>query len=172
MKRTFVVAFLFLLTVALAAPAQARTYAAIVVDEKSGAVLHAANPDKRVYPASLTKMMTLYLVFEALKENKLTLGQMLTVSRRAARRPKSKLRLKRGRTISVRDAIGTLGYASVPTCRDDLDPDRTDTQLIDTELPASGQGYVYSITAEGGVGDEGSLGTMSCAERSNYSPCP
>lgn len=108
MNRTFAVAILILLTVTLAFPAQARIYAAIVVDEKSGAVLHAVNPDRRVYPASLTKMMTLYLVFEALKENKLTLDQMLTVSRRAARRPASKLRLKRGRTISVRDAIGTL----------------------------------------------------------------
>jgi len=99
---------LFLLTLALAVPVQARTYAAIVVDEKSGNVLHAVNPDHRVYPASLAKMMTLYLVFEALASKKLTLDQQLTVSERAARRPPSKLRLKPGRTISVQDAIAAL----------------------------------------------------------------
>ncbi|MEE8334194.1 MAG: D-alanyl-D-alanine carboxypeptidase family protein [Alphaproteobacteria bacterium] len=108
MNRTFAFAILFLLTVTLAIPAHARTYTSIIVDEKSGDVLHAVSPDRRVYPASLTKMMTLYLVFEALKEKKLTLDQMLTVSRRASKRPKSRLRLRRGRKISVRDAIGTL----------------------------------------------------------------
>jgi len=107
MNRTFIT-FLFLLIVTLAGPVQARTYASIIVDEKSGAVLHAVNPDRRVYPASLAKMMTLYLVFEALTSKKLTLDQPLTVSKRAARRPRSKLRLKRGRTITVRDAIAAL----------------------------------------------------------------
>jgi len=100
--------FLILLIAVLAVPAQARTYASIVVDEGSGAVLHAVNPDRRIAPASLTKMMTLYLTFEALKSKKLALDQDLTVSRRAARRPPSKLRLKAGNTITVRDAIGAL----------------------------------------------------------------
>jgi D-alanyl-D-alanine carboxypeptidase len=71
-------------------PASAARYTSIIVDENSGAVLHAVNPDWRVYPASLTKMMTLYLVFEKLKAGKIKLGTRLKVSRRASRRPKSK----------------------------------------------------------------------------------
>jgi hypothetical protein len=71
-----------------------------------------------------------------------------------------------------RDAIGSLSYASVPTCRDDLDPDRTDTDLVDGTVPAAGQGFVYRITGEGGGGAEGTLGEATCAERSNAAPCP
>jgi len=107
MYRTLV-AFLFLWTLAGTVPAHAGTYAAIIVDENSGNVLHAVNPDRRVYPASLTKMMTLYLVFEALESKTLTLDQTLTVSKRATQRPPSKLRLKAGHTITVRDVIGAL----------------------------------------------------------------
>ena len=47
--------------------ASAARYASIIVDEMSGSVLHAVNPDRKIYPASLTKMMTLYLVFEKLR---------------------------------------------------------------------------------------------------------
>lgn len=71
-----------------------------------------------------------------------------------------------------RDAIGSPGYASVATCRDDLDAVRTDAQLVDSELPLPGQGFVYTITAEDGSGNEGTLGATSCAERSNFTPCP
>ena len=70
-----------------------------------------------------------------------------------------------------RDAMGTLTYGNFGTCRDDLDPDRTDEQLTDAELPLPGQGFVYSITADDGV-NEGSLGLASCIERSNFTPCP
>lgn len=87
-----------------AAPAEAR-YAAIVVDADTGRVLHGKNVDQRLYPASLTKMMTLYLTFDALKRKKLSLNQRLKVSRRAAGQTPSKLGLKRGRTITVRQAI-------------------------------------------------------------------
>ena len=72
-------------------PASAARYASIIVDEKTGAVLHAANPDWKVFPASLTKMMTLYMVFEKLKSGKIKFGTALKVSRRAARRPKPDL---------------------------------------------------------------------------------
>ncbi|MGY9020839.1 MAG: D-alanyl-D-alanine carboxypeptidase family protein [Alphaproteobacteria bacterium] len=89
-------------------PASAARYTSIIVDENSGAVLHAVNPDWRVYPASLTKMMTLYLVFEKLKAGKIKLGTRLKVSRRAARRPKSKIYVKRGSTISVQQGIKAL----------------------------------------------------------------
>ncbi len=69
-------------------PAQAR-YASIVIDAESGQVLHAVNADTRNYPASLTKMMTLYMVFDALETGRLTLNQELPVSKRAYGMPPS-----------------------------------------------------------------------------------
>jgi D-alanyl-D-alanine carboxypeptidase len=89
------------------ATASAR-YASIVIDAKSGKVLHASNPDRRRYPASLTKMMTLYMLFDALNRGKLTLNQRLKVSRRAQGMAPSKLGLRRGQTIKVKDAILAL----------------------------------------------------------------
>ncbi len=90
-----------------AIPAQAR-YASIVVDADTGRVLHAKNADTRNYPASLTKLMTLYLAFEALEDGRLTLDQRLKVSKRAAGQTPSRLGLKAGETILVRDAILAL----------------------------------------------------------------
>ncbi len=89
------------------APALAR-YASIVVDANTGRVLHAENADTRNYPASLTKMMTLYLAFEALDDHRLSLRQRLRVSRRAAGQAPSKLGLEAGGTIRVGDAILAL----------------------------------------------------------------
>ena len=89
-------------------PSLARRYASIIVDENTGTVLHAANPDSRIHPASLTKMMTLYIVFEALKSKRLSLDTNLTVSKRASRRPSSKLGLKKNQTITVEQVIGAL----------------------------------------------------------------
>jgi D-alanyl-D-alanine carboxypeptidase len=87
--------------------AQAR-YAAIVMDAETGTVLHAANADTRNYPASLTKMMTLYMTFEALDQGRLTLHQRLPVSRRAQGMTPSKLYLQAGQTIRVEDAVLAL----------------------------------------------------------------
>ncbi|MPY71965.1 MAG: D-alanyl-D-alanine carboxypeptidase [Alphaproteobacteria bacterium] len=97
-----------LLLISVGLPALAAKYASIVVDTGTGAILHAENPDERAYPASLTKMMTLYLVFEALKAKAITMDKLLPVSAYAAGRPPSKLGLRKGQTISVRDAIGAL----------------------------------------------------------------
>jgi len=80
-------------------------YASIVLDMDTGQVLHSSRADKKLYPASLTKMMTLYMTFEALKSGKLSLDQHLPISRTASRQPPSKIGLKAGRTITVRDAI-------------------------------------------------------------------
>ncbi len=94
----------------LSAPAsEARpVHASIVVDADSGAVLHEVNADRRTQPASLTKMMTLYMVFEALDQGRLRLTQRLRVSRLAARMPPSKLGLRAGHTIPVLEAILAL----------------------------------------------------------------
>lgn len=83
-------------------------YASIVIDAKTGRVLHQANADTRNYPASLAKMMTLYMTFEALSEGRLKLGQALAVSRTAAGRSPTKLGLRRGEKIKVRDIILAL----------------------------------------------------------------
>jgi D-alanyl-D-alanine carboxypeptidase len=79
--------------------------ASIIIDADTGEVLQEANADVSTYPASLTKMMTLYLVFEAKRDGKLKLDQQLPVSAHAASRAPSKLGLMPGETIAVRDAI-------------------------------------------------------------------
>ncbi len=94
--------------VALASVSVQARYASIVVDYETGKVLHSVNADTRNYPASLTKMMTIYLAFEAVKTGKLTMDQRLTVSARAAGARPSKLGLRKGETITVRDAILAL----------------------------------------------------------------
>jgi D-alanyl-D-alanine carboxypeptidase len=83
-------------------------YAAIVVDANSGGVLHAVNPDSPRHPASLTKIMTLYLLFERLEAGKLKLSTSLKVSASAASQAPSKLGLEPGSTIEVEDAIRAL----------------------------------------------------------------
>ena len=102
----FISILLFCITI-FQSSADAR-YASIVIDERTGKVLHASNPDRQRYPASLTKMMTLYMVFDALDRGKLKLNQRLRVSRRAQGMAPSKLGLKRGQSITVKDAILAL----------------------------------------------------------------
>ncbi|MFC3284002.1 serine hydrolase [Litchfieldella rifensis] len=103
------VVFLALLALTLSSSARANPrYASIVVDVASGEVLHAANSRATRYPASLTKMMTLYLLFEAIEQGRVTLDQPLPVSSYAASKPASKLWLKAGSSITVREAIPAL----------------------------------------------------------------
>ncbi|MBM3486204.1 MAG: D-alanyl-D-alanine carboxypeptidase [Alphaproteobacteria bacterium] len=88
-----------------AVDARAQTQAAIVVDAATGRVVTELNPDELTYPASLTKMMTLYMVFEALEQRRLQLGEPLPVSTYAATRAPSKLGLDPGDTIVLEDAM-------------------------------------------------------------------
>jgi D-alanyl-D-alanine carboxypeptidase len=83
-------------------------YASIVIDATTGAVISARNPDKVLHPASLTKMMTLYLTFEAIQQGNLRKTQRLPVSSNAAMQPPSKIGLQPGDTIRVEDAILSL----------------------------------------------------------------
>ncbi|MGB1669645.1 MAG: serine hydrolase, partial [Candidatus Puniceispirillaceae bacterium] len=108
--RTLLVGALCFLAIAAASlePARAAKYAAIVIEETSGKVLFARNADKSRYPASLTKIMTLYLLFEELESGRMTMRTKLPVSRVAASRSPSKLYLKPGQTITVKDAIYAL----------------------------------------------------------------
>ncbi|MBT4938218.1 MAG: D-alanyl-D-alanine carboxypeptidase, partial [Rhodospirillaceae bacterium] len=95
------------LTAFLAGNAEAK-YAAYVVDAKTGKVFHAVNENTRNYPASLTKLMTLYLLFEAVEKKRLNFSTRLAVSRKAANRPASRLGLKPGQSIRVKDAVMAL----------------------------------------------------------------
>ena len=82
--------------------------ASLVMDASNGRILYSQNPDERCYPASLTKVMTLYLLFSELEQGKLTLNTRLKVSRHAANQAPSRLGLKPGETIRVQDAILAL----------------------------------------------------------------
>ena len=87
-------------------------YAAVVVDAASGEVLFSRFADERRYPASITKVMTLYLVFEALEDGRVKLYDQLVVSPRAAAKPPSKLGLAAGQTISLDDAMRATAVRS------------------------------------------------------------
>lgn len=83
-------------------------YAAMVVDAKTGRTLHAVNEDAPRIPASITKVMTLYVLFEQLERGRFSMNSELTVSAHAARQEPSKIGFTPGETISVRDAILAL----------------------------------------------------------------
>ena len=102
------VAVALLAMLCFAAPAWAGKYASIVIDMETGQVLHDREADELRHPASLTKVMTLYLVFDALESGKLKLTDRLPVSKAASRAQPSKLGLKSGSTIKVEDAIRAL----------------------------------------------------------------
>ena len=82
--------------------------AAIVIDYDSKEILFEVNADTLNYPASLTKMMTLYITFDYLQKNKLSWETQMKVSKIAASRSPSKLYLEPGSTISVKDAVMAL----------------------------------------------------------------
>src|SRR5215813_7132671 len=83
----------------------APTAEAIVVDAETGSVLYESNSTARTYPASLTKMMTLYLLFEAIEAKQVKLDDMLPVSAHAAAQPATDLALRPGQSITVEKAI-------------------------------------------------------------------
>jgi D-alanyl-D-alanine carboxypeptidase len=82
--------------------AAAAPYAAMVMDARTGEVLHSRNADTRLHPASLTKMMTLYVAFQAIERGEITLDTPVRISRNAASEPPSKLGLRSGQTIRLR----------------------------------------------------------------------
>ncbi len=98
---------LVLATQALAAP-----YAAMVIDARTGEVLHSRNADTRLHPASLTKMMTLYIAFEAVRNGEITLDTQVRITKAAAAEPPSKLGLRAGQTIAFRYLIRAAAVKS------------------------------------------------------------
>ncbi|EFG2885912.1 D-alanyl-D-alanine carboxypeptidase, partial [Escherichia coli] len=78
----------------------ATKYSAIVIDARTGKVLHEENADSRRYPASLTKMMTLYLTFEAMKSGRISKNTPVVFSAQAATQPPTKIGVKAGGSIT------------------------------------------------------------------------
>ena len=128
LSRSFEPAFRFIILVALGLALSACTstrvlqktpykipstrYAALVINANSGQVLHQVRADAIRFPASLTKMMTMYLVFEALQRGKISKSTAIPISARAARQPASKLYLKAGQTITVDKALQAIAVKS------------------------------------------------------------
>ena len=119
-------------------PASAAKYAALVMDANTGEILHARDADTHRYPASLTKMMTLFLVFEALENGRLKPRQRIPVSATAAAQPPSKLGLRPGSSLSVEDAI----LALVTKSANDI------ATAVAEELGGTERNFALMMTAE------------------------
>ncbi|MBN9219163.1 MAG: D-alanyl-D-alanine carboxypeptidase [Mesorhizobium sp.] len=105
LKTIMIIAMAVTFVVAGAASSFAARSAAIVVDAKTGKVLYSADADGRRYPASLTKMMTLYLTFEALAKGKISKNTPVVFSSKASAEAPTKLGVKPGGSVTVETAI-------------------------------------------------------------------
>lgn len=103
---------LAMLVISIPLVAVSAPYAALVMDARSGEVIHSRNADTRLHPASLTKMMTLYVVFDAIRKGEISLDTMATISKKAAAEPPSKLGLKAGQKVAVRHLIRAAAVKS------------------------------------------------------------
>ena len=107
--------FLLAMTVLALLPplrAESAPYAAMVIDARTGEVLHSRNADTRLHPASLTKMMTLYVTFEAIRNGEISLDTVVRISKTAANEPPSKLGLRAGQKIKLRYLIRAAAVKS------------------------------------------------------------
>jgi D-alanyl-D-alanine carboxypeptidase len=105
-------AFATLFSITSVRGGQAAPYAAIVMDARSGETLYEQNADARLHPASLTKMLTLYIAFDAIRRGEISLDSMITVSKNAAAKPPSKLGLRAGQKIALRYLIRAAAVKS------------------------------------------------------------
>lgn len=99
---------------ALTAPLRvaAAPYAALVMDARDGKIIYQDNANTRLHPASLTKMLTLYITFDAIRRGEITLDTKVTVTRHAARQPPSRLGLRPGEKITLRYLIRAAAVKS------------------------------------------------------------
>lgn len=109
-----VLLFGLVLAAACSAPREtgAAPYAAFVMDARTGQTLFAENADARLHPASLTKMMTLYIAFQEIEKGNISLDSIVTVSANAAAQPPSRLGLKTGQKIQLRYLIRAAAIKS------------------------------------------------------------
>ena len=99
---------IFILTSLIFVSTANAKYASFVINENTKRIYHNTNADTRNYPASLTKIMTLYMIFDALKSKKVSMNTKFKISKRATRQPPSKLNLAAGSKITVKNAILAL----------------------------------------------------------------
>lgn len=112
-KFTIFLTFLFAITIAFTSPAHANEkYASFVMDADTGLILHQRHADKSLHPASLTKMMTMMMLFEAMDANKISANTRIRISKHAAGMIPSKLNIPVGGTIRAKDAIYALATKS------------------------------------------------------------
>ena len=153
------------IAVLLAQPASARHHASIpntdpardaelVIDCAKGTVLYARNEAVERHPASLTKMMTLYVMFERLRAGKLKMGTVLSVSPNAAAQPRAKLHLKAGSTITVEDAIKAIVVLSANdvavTVAENIGGTESHfTELMNADAQALGMTHTFFHNASG-----------------------
>jgi D-alanyl-D-alanine carboxypeptidase len=90
----------------------AAPYAAYMIDARSGEVLYEENAQTRLHPASLTKMMTLYIAFEEISRGNISLDSMVTISKHAAAQPPSRLGLRAGQKIQLRYLVRAAAIKS------------------------------------------------------------
>lgn len=112
--RNFLILMAFSLIAACSGPqpSGAAPYAAYVMDARTGETLFSENANTRLHPASLTKMMTLYITFEEIEAGRLSLDTMVTVTKNAAAQPPSRLGLKAGQKIALRYLIRAAAVKS------------------------------------------------------------
>ncbi len=96
----------------LLGPAMAAPYASLVMDARDGKVLYSRNADKKLHPASLTKMMTLYVAFRAIENGEISLRTRVKISRNAAAEPPSRLGLRAGQRMELRYLIRAAAVKS------------------------------------------------------------
>ena len=99
-------------TATASSPLFAAPYASIVIDARSGEILYSENADTRLHPASLTKMMTLYIAFEEIERGNISLDTMVTITKHAAAQPPSRLGLRAGQKIALRYLIRAAAIKS------------------------------------------------------------
>ena len=110
--RTVFSAPLFVIYFALSNTVFGYPFATFVMDAKSGETLHSQNGSQKLHPASLTKMMTLYLVFHEVESKRLKLDQTTVISKNAAREPPSKFGYRVGQRVSIRHLIRAAAIRS------------------------------------------------------------
>ena len=103
---------MFVVMAVSAGEVHAAPKASLVMDLRNGKVLYARSADRKLHPASLTKMMTLYVTFQALRAGRIKLDQKVRVSRHASRQPASKLYLRSGQRVTIRSLIRATAIKS------------------------------------------------------------
>jgi len=112
LRRALIALATFWMLVVVPLSVAAAPYAGFVMDARNGKVLYSENADTRLHPASLTKMMTLYIVFEAVENGEIGLDDMVRISAHAASEPPSKLGLRAGQRVKLRYLVRAAAVRS------------------------------------------------------------